>query len=398
MRAYSISDVRKRYSAIEYLDYSSFSLQQAHFLLGQQVRIQALRILEEKLKCYSATEFNERINFSRKILSAINLRSHDLSINAESRYLLLEYLSCLQAWGEGIGLEDFISSKNLNLVDGMKCSIIELSILMQDDCTGCQTGMMRDIEDNIWCWHTEEDVEMDLGSRFDKLRILIFNVGGEDNPVKAYSFIYPDLLPGPAYSWREDNYVQAVDGFFLHRNLSNNVILANIICWMALVRGKIHHIEQIIRELGPFMDGYSISVVQNVNNNLFAENFEFAHDQLSCELLSKNPGASVFRVNLLSGGSKKFDSLQVLTEVERSDYEKRIRRTQSWIRRHRFDKDLFYEFVSLLASKNGKNFAYANIDVKSTMLCVISTNCSRLWISVGLIPKKDSKLIEFVYT
>jgi hypothetical protein len=48
---------------------------------------------------------------------------------------------------------------------------IDLAMFLQNDCTGCQTGMYRAQDGSVVLWHTEEDVEDEPGSGFDLLRI-----------------------------------------------------------------------------------------------------------------------------------------------------------------------------------------------------------------------------------
>ena len=103
-------------------------------------------------------------------------------------------------------------------------------------------------------------MEEEPGSGFDLLRIAAFNVGDEHHPVVMNAFIYPDLLPGPAFGWRSDGFAQGVDKLHIRDfpELKRGM-LANVVTWLTLRLGAAMAAREIIASLQPYYDGYALN-------------------------------------------------------------------------------------------------------------------------------------------
>jgi hypothetical protein len=222
----------------------------------------------------------------------------DQRLDSRLHGALQEYVDCLAAWADGVGLDEF---KHPELTFHRLLCPIDLAFFLQHDSTGCQTGVYRQGDGSVILWHTEEDVEVEHGSGFDQLRLAAFNVGDDQHPIILYAFIYPDLLPGPAFGWRSDGYVQAVDT--LHTRMfpdQQSGILANIATWLTLRLGPDYDPGMVIENMAPYYDSYALNAAFVQGGKVLAEKFEFAADQIFSEVLDELPGSYLFQVNIFS--------------------------------------------------------------------------------------------------
>jgi hypothetical protein len=237
----------------------------------------------------------------------------------------------------------------------------------------------------VLLWHTEEDVH-EAGSRFDKLRVATFRV---DEQHQMSAFIYPDLLPGPAYCWRSDHFIQAVDSLPL-RPAPGAFMLANIATWVTLRLGQAVRPEVVIAALAPFVDGYALTVVQEKEGEISASKIEFAGDQFLVSPLGHEPGSFLFQVNLCSNKEAALAAAYDAVEADhRQTLESRITRTARAIGKFKPRGQASLHFFRLLASRLGGDYAYANEDVKSYFIGRISRSGLEIQLEAGPALKED---------
>jgi hypothetical protein len=260
-----------------------------------------------------------------------------------------------------------------------------LALFLQNDNLGCQTGVYRENEGAVILWHTEEDVQ-EGESRFDKPRIATFQAGDGG---QMSAFVYPDLLPGPAYCWRHDGFIQAVDSLPL-KPAPGAYVLANIATWVTLRLGKAVAPEVVIQALAPFVDGYALTVVQEKGGEVQASKIEFAGDQYLLSPLENEPGCFLFQVNLFS--DKRAAVAVTYEDIpfnHRQRLEGRITRTARALRRFKPSNNTAAYFFRLMASRLGNDYAYANEDVKSCFMGRISPTDMEVRIGSGPALKGD---------
>jgi hypothetical protein len=266
-------------------------------------------------------------------------------------------------------------------------SAVELALFLQNDNVGCQTGVYRDKAGAVILWHTEEDVEVEPGSRFDKLRLATFQIGEDDSEINA--FIYPDLLPGPAYGWRNDGFLQAVDSLPL-KPAAGAYVLANIAAWITLRLGKALDPEAVIAALGPFFDGYALTTVRLKDEQIQATKIEFAGDRRLVAILDPYPGSYLFQVNIFSEAKAAVALAYEDTDREsRSGLEQRLTRTTRALKSLHLAENAPACLSRLLASRLGGDYAYANEDVKSYFLGKLSHSGMEIQFGPGPALKED---------
>jgi hypothetical protein len=315
-------------------------------------------------------------------------RSTSLTVRAPMRSALNRYLECLSAWAEGAGLSQFDHHKLADFAAAHQpISPQDLALLLQHDNTGCSTGLYRVEDGSILLWHTEEDTEQMPGSRFDQLRVVSFRVGDEDGASVANAFVYPALLPGPAFAWRSDGFVQAVDSLILKPTpLSGAGTLANIAVWLALWLGPTVDTEEDLRSLGPFYDGYALNIVQLSDRQLHAHKYEFAEARVVSHQLAEQPGSHLLQVNVFSNGDDEYlRSLEGISSRRRHPFEQRLRRMRRLLfdqeQRGRLLLDPLDALCNMLTSRAGGGWAYANNDVKAYFVCRVS--CAGIDLRLG---------------
>lgn len=382
---------KQRLGEVVFLEFENSDIVTAHQRLGKEVKEQVHKILNRKLNKLSYEEIVDQIRLVRRCRSTITEKSISPRIDGRIRRALSEYLACLSAWSDGIQLSGFQHYRLRGLiVENEPISPDDLALLLQNDNPGCQTGVYREEDNSVTLWHTEEDVEEDFGSRFDKLRVVSFSVSENDRAEKINAFVYPDLLPGPAYCWRNNDFVQAVDALFLKQNTRNNGMLANVATWTTLRLGKKVEPKEVIEALGPFIDGYALTVVQEKDGHVLASKIEFADDQMLTTLLDRSTGSFLFQVNVFS---KRDASIAITYENidwnARKSFEERITRTECALRTVRTPNDVLPCLFRLLSSRLGGHDAYANAHVKSYFLNKVSNKGMEIWIGAGPAVRGD---------
>jgi hypothetical protein len=379
-----LAETKSRLGNIEFLDFRGLDLVNAHQELGKDVRLQVQKILRKKLDELDEEQLSSQARLVRQCRKTIEDKISSLSIDHQIRDGLKKYLACLSAWSMGAELNEFQHQRLQSFsIDGTSISSEDLALLLQNDNTGCQTGIYREQNGSIVLWHTEEDEE-EPGIRFDKLRIAFFQKTENSQSKEISAFIYPEILPGPAYCWHSDGYVQAIDSLYLKQNHQKNCIFANIATWITFLLGKDLPQEEIIKSLSPFVDGYALTAVQRNSSTVSAKIIEFAGDKVNMSSLADSAGSYLFQVNLVSNKSDPIAmSYQEIDEENRRYYNDRVDRTNRVMKSIKPPPNSLRWFFRLIASRLGGDGAYANEYVKSYFIYKMSINEVEIWIGAG---------------
>jgi hypothetical protein len=368
----------------DYLDYRTLDPVDAHRRLGEQVRAQVHHILARKFRELTPEALAQQVRLARYCRVALR-RKLEQAGEEIRRAALEEYVTCLGAWTQGAELAAFdVEGLRETRVQGLPLSGDDLAYMLQDDDAGCQTGLWRAADGTVFLWHTEEDREP-LGARFDRLRLMAFSVTDHGRPTHIVAFIYPDLLPGSAFSWRSDNYVQAVDSLNLKSRAPASGILANIATWVTLRLGQSADLDETIRYLGPFADGYALNAAYADGRAAWGRKAEFAGAYTHSYRLGEAPGSFLYQVNKFSDPTASIARLYEAVEPEkRQRLEERLSRAEDWLRALRPEADVPAALLDFLCSQEGGDYACANGDVKAYLIAQCAVN--RFQVSVGAGP------------
>jgi len=374
------------------LDFRDVDIQLAHEKLGEAVQAQVYKILNEKINIDNYQVFISNIRKARLMAKAIDQKIKSPRLMRELKRALITYKDALQAWTTGAKLDSYYHDLLDGVkVDGLPISGQELALLLQAEQLGCQTGIIRDDNHSILLWHTEEDVEPVPGARFDYTRIFSFCYEGR----QIHAFIYPDLLPGPTFGWRDDGYVQAVDTLYVKIDSSENSIPPNIATWLALCLGGEVPITEIVDSLSPFQKGYALLRVYQSSDKIVGEKVEFISNALEYKTLSEKYGDYLFQVNMIADRDSMFkQKYEEIDETTEASLEQRINRTKKALEKFIPTQNKIGFLHRLLSSRDGGEYAYANKDVKAYFLCRMSDTGLQKWIGVG-VAKEDDDLVQW---
>jgi hypothetical protein len=389
-------EIKSRLGPIQFLDLTRFDLASAHRELGNQVREQVWRILERRLGDIQPKRLATRIGQARGCWSSLQRHLKSRILAEELRIAITDYVNCLEAWSEGLELAQFSHPiLNAQVTNGGSLAPYELALVLQHDNVGCQTGMYRSESGSVQLWHTEEDADWRSGGRFDKLRIASFRVGAGDRADQFHAFIYPDLMPGPSFSWRNDGYVQAVDTLLLYNPPRiNDGILTNVVCWLALRLGLTVSALDMLELLKPFFDGYAMNLILPENQVVHATRYEFAGDRVIKSRLSNDPDSFLFQVNYFSDRvDASLQEMEALPKRSNRVMKKRVERTIQVLQNHKALADRtglqMRHFFRLVTSRAGREWAYANRDVKAYFLCQVKQDAMEIWLGAGPAGRED---------
>jgi hypothetical protein len=387
----NLQAVKDRFGGLVSLDFTRYDLRTAHRFLGEHTRQQVQKILRQRLDRLEAAKCGVLIQQARSCAGTLTDKLEDKRLDSRTQGAVREYLDCLEAWADGAQLAGF---EHPALVSHDPISSLDLALFLQHESTGCQTGMYRQADGSVTLWHTEEDVEFEPGSGFDQLRLAVFNVGDGNDPINMYAFIYPDLLPGPAFGWRSDGYTQTVDT--LHTRVfpdQKDGMLANIATWLTLRLGPHCDPGKVIMGMGPYYDGYALNAISIRGGKVKAEKYEFAGGYILPDNLDEQPGSYLFQANIFS--QKNHPWVKVLEDVLPADrrlYERRVERTQKAMQNsdHLVSEtsDMRF-FFDLLTSRIGNRWAYANTDVKAYFIQHLTTQGAEIWLGHGPALRTD---------
>jgi len=354
----------KTFNTIPLLDFAGMDLVEAHRQLGISVASQVHRIILSRINASSSTQLKEIHETAVKRKTAIEKIRKSGSSPAIIRGTLKQYSACLEAWSQGADL----ASLNLHGITSL-----ELAIYLQDDHPGCQSGVYRQPGGSVLFWHTEEDVDEADCVRVDQPRVMRFKIS-EDGP-EVYSFIYPDLLPGPNFNWRRDGFVQFADSLFFNGNLQTDGIAANLVTWITLMIGQMMSTKDIINSLFPVFDGYALFTAFPEQSNVACNRIEFTAIEMLVSILGGQPGSKLLQTNAFSPEARamaaKYEGDPFLN---RKKYENRIQRALFCLEKIPPSEMGIEQVQKMLSSRIGGRWAFANQDVKAHLYGRLSSD------------------------
>jgi len=392
-------EIKSRLGSIQFLDLTGSDLVEAHRELGIQVKEQVWRILERRLVTVPQKRLAIKIRQAQGCWGSLKNHSKSLNLAGELRIAISDYINCLEAWSEGLELARFSHPTLYSLnTGGEPLSPHELALVLQHDNVGCQTGMYRSAAGGVQLWHTEEDADGKSGGRFDRLRIASFSTGVDGRLGRFYAFIYPDLMPGPSFGWRNDGYVQAVDSLLLYNPPRiDNGMLANVACWLALRSGTSENIPTMLESLRPFFDGYAMNLILPEDTIVRATRYELAGDRVIKSYLPPETDKFLFQVNYFSDRADVcLQKMESLTKHSDIVMKKRVERTIQALENYKSRANgtglQMSHFYRLIASRAGGDWAYANKDVKAHFLCQVEPDKMEIWLGAGPARRADAPL------
>lgn len=347
---------------INYQDIRAKDWADAHFQLGQLFKSEINQIAADR---FSEPGFDLKFqaDLANLCLGFLQTKLDDVQVGG----LIKLYLICLEAWANGCCLQ--AASYGL--------SKLELALILQNDVVGCITTLIRNSADNVHLVHSEEDVS----GTINKPTVIHFSIQKDGEVAqKITSFIYPALLPGPAFSFSE-KMVMAND--FLYTNHCQDYFknkqpfcLINILTWILFITQDYALAETYASKLMPFVDGNAINLVnleaKTVGSQLIieAKSIEIAGDQLKVKELPIEPESYQVQVNifnqpasLICQNNEDVNADKKLLLSERVEIIKRFLKNNLNLP--------FPKIASFQALQEGGSFAPANRDVKATFLADI---------------------------
>lgn len=263
---------------VDTIQANSFS--EAHFTLAKQLSPQIQKLA--KIKTEDTKPKDKKI--TAKCWEKIKAKQQELqATKPQIASLIGEYIASIEAWAKGAEIT------------------LEEALLLQNDNVGCQTFAIRGNNNEIFIGHTEEEIN---DERIDKARWLTFKVADQERQ----AFIYPDLLPGPAFSFANGCFM-AVDALFClasNKQKKEGGFLANAAVWMLWRSGDQELAEEIIQSVGPFYDGYAINLLYLDQGKPTAKTLEFIGESPAIvRKLGEQIGDTNIQVNCSSVGAIK---------------------------------------------------------------------------------------------
>jgi hypothetical protein len=381
----TLRKVKSDLGDLVWLDFTNDDLQTGYYRLGQHVSEQVHKILRQRLESKSVEKTHQLLDEARACKTTLSRKIEDRSLAEPIRSGLRDYMACLATWSEGVGLAGF---KHPALAAGGSLSAIDLAFFLQHDSTGCQTGMYRTADRSVILWHSEEDVQQAPGSGFDQLRIATFKLAEGNPPLTMHAFIYPDLLPGPAFGWRSDGYAQAADLLYLEPAPANfEGTLANIATWLTLHLGSAVPVGEVIRCLSPYYDGYALNIVQARGDVVKAEKYEFGADLAIPYVLDDTEGSFLYQANIFTNGDDpRVKQNEAILPDDREWFVRRVDYTASLMKSipcHSSSLDPMRFFHSLLSTQNAEDGSYSNKDVKAYFIYRQMQQGAEIWVGNG---------------
>ena len=390
-------NIKKELGEINFLDYSRVSLIDAHCRLGEEVGGQVRQHLRHRLDTIPEERLAAVLFQARACWLALEERRQSRALPEVIRKALHQYRECLSAWAEGCGIAGMRHPALSSL------SLVERAMFLQHDNTGCQTGIYRQANGHLVLWHTEEDSGEESEGRFDQLRVAIFRTMGANGPALVLAFIYPDLLPGSAFAWRSDGYVQAVDALRLKPFTGLEPrLLANIASWVTLFLGTLAPAGQVIEALGPYYDGYALNTIYKQPDCLVGKKHEFVYDLIRHKRLASDPGSILFQANAFSRGysSNALRLMENLNPRGRSVFEQREQRAHAALdeMEAQFYANTTPFLARLMTSRRGGKRAYSNKDVKARLIARLGPQEAEIWVDGGPgVPNEPYQVLNYTY-
>lgn len=371
---------RRRLGPVRQIAIEADSLVAAHGQLGSQLGAVIRRMAKRRLKATPAAEFAQQIGATRNCWHRLESRLRSRHTLPNLRLGLNEYRDCLLAWMAGSELESVLGGET---VEDQPVTAAELALWLQDDNTGCQTGMVRLPGGNVLFWHTEED---SIGY-FDQPRVAALTVGGQT----WHAFLYPYLLPGPAFGWQAGQF-HAVDSLNMRR--SEHGTLSCIAAWLAWRYGPLVYAD--FRTMTPYIDGCAIGLVQRTRDGVSAAVQELGWLDTNTRTLPRIRHKLLYQANCVERPKSRLAHREGLSAAERELYCARGERTRAAIEELVAADDLTPQrIVELLATRRGGLYAYANEEVKAHCVGVASPERIELYVQSGAALPGDQYQPQF---
>ena len=404
----AISSEKERLSTLEVIKAETSSFPEAHAILAESVKEQVHHNLEQRLKSLGQEDFYESLNLASASLSKfIDNFVNNPEVPEKYKNVASEYLESLKVWSGTINFYEIAHPYIQEAMSKKGVAAEELNILvgyiLQDEAVGCQSGMYKQGE-KVYLWHTEEDVADNPGDRFDKSRILQVSVrGGGGQTEDRYCFVYPDLLPGPAYCFGKD-FFYSVDSQRAAEHNGSSDVPANFVCWAMWRLGKDADAREIVDTFSPYTSGYTINIAKVVRDDggaaLKVGKIEFAYGLVS-EFTAAESKPMV-SLNVPEKGSALFGiDDPTYNEVAPWYQEREDRATRLVGKLGNLNFGINpYSLFRMLGNGLGNSkegFGFANSDVKSYVVTELSAGVTKVYAGPASADKSDwdSKVVRF---
>lgn len=355
------------------------SLVAGHRALGAWLAEPARRAVGLRIAAVGADELARQIGAARACRGFMIGCGRRAGTPLLLRRAIDEYFACLDAWSRAAGLaacaERVPKVAGLR-VAGLQISAEDLGMWAQDDNTGCQTGMIRRADRSVMLWHTEEDT---IGY-IDAPRLATLCVDG----VARSAFIYPYLLPGPAFGWSGEQ-VHAVDSLHVRDAAAPVGAYTALASWLVWRLGPELEVRAIARALVPFVDGCAIHVVRCTGRTPSAEVLELGARQVQRRVLRAQAGAIEAQANAVIDGASALARREGMRERQRRLYVRRVERARAAMAAICAQPGGASPeaVLRLLADRRGGGYANANSDVFGHCLAVVSAAGLRVQVGAG---------------
>jgi hypothetical protein len=369
---------RRRLGPIELLSIEASSLPEAHRRLGATLAAPASAAIAAQIAATPRPALAQQLATAAASAAFLHARAASREVAAPIRRALTEYLECLAAWAEAAGVDALLG--DALAVDGRRVTREELALWAQDDNTGCQTGLLRRADGSVILWHTEEDT---IG-HLDRPRLVSFAVGGET----LSAFLYPYLLPGPAFGFRTGQ-VHAVDSLHVRRDRTPSGAFTSTVSWLVWRLGPAVDAAAVARALSPCVDGCALVIAQPTSRGVQAAVHELGGRHLASRRLPDRAGARDVQVNMVHRVKGRLGREEALTRRERLKYERRVARARDFL--HGAGRDPGPgDLLRMLAGRRGGTYAFANADVKAHCVAVIGREGFELHAEAGPACRGDA--------
>jgi len=356
------------------------SLVLGHRALGRKLKKPARVAIQARVSRTPPELLTRQLRGTRHVQAFLAERARDRRVPLLVRRGLLELMACVEAWGEGVGLGASVT--RLAPVDGARVLPRDLAWWAQDDNAGCQTGMVRRPGGSVALWHTEEDT---IGF-LDRPRLAVFAMGKDE----WCAFLYPYLLPGPAFGWRPEQ-LHAVDSLHTRRREPTRGTLSGVASWLVWRLGPEVPAREVLRSLTPFVDGSAVHVVSRGRAGIVAESHEAAGSVVRSRRLGVRPGSVSVQVNAVCELEGRLGEEEALSRASRALYERRLDRMKSGIERVGTLPEGYsaQAILRMIASRRGGSYAYANGDVKAHVVAIVGKKALDVHVGSGPAHPED---------
>jgi hypothetical protein len=310
-----------------------------------------------------------------QLATALRVRKHleGLLVRAATPDLLRThlglYLRCVGAWADAAELTRVLP---VHEVLGTPFTAFDLALFLQDDNTGCQTGCLRGPDGQVLLFHTEEDTV----GYFDRPRIVHMDVAG----VRRSAFLYPYLLPGPAFGWNAQG-VFAYDTLNLERTEQGGTPTSTW-SWLCWWMGAQISLADAARALTPFLDGGALVHVLRGPLGIVVEQVEVGGLHVHRSLLVEAPGMRHVQVNILSAGAAELGGLELYDAAGREPYVQRLARGEAALA-GLCARPSVASMLQMLGGTDGGTWAFSNADVVAHFVAEVRVDGMALHVGAG---------------